>query len=62
LAKGELPAELRPALAAGSAAAFLSAFASLPFLPLLERRRALRALACYRIALGTTVMWLDRRN
>ena len=62
LAGGELPAELRPVLAAGSAAAFLSAFASLPVLPLLERRRALRLLACYRIALGTTVGWLDRRS
>jgi undecaprenyl-diphosphatase len=52
IAHGDLPPELRPAVAVGAAAALLSGFASLPLLPLLERRRALRALACYRIALG----------
>ena len=48
MAQGDLPRELRPALAAGAAAALLSALASLPLLPWLERRRVLRALACYR--------------
>lgn len=62
MAKGGLQPELRPALAAGSAGALLSSFASLPLVPLLERPRALRVLAGYRIALGMTVSWLDRRS
>ena len=62
MAQGDLPRELRPAVAAGAAAALLSAFASLPLLPRLERRRVLRALACYRIALGMTALWLGRRS
>lgn len=61
MAKGDLPSELRPALAAGSSAALLSAFAALPLLPALERRGVLRTIACYRIALGVAVLWLERR-
>lgn len=60
MAGGGLAPELRPALAAGSSAALLSAFASLPLLPLLERRGVLRALAGYRIALGASLMGLQR--
>ena len=56
VAKGDLSPELHPAVAVGAAAALLSAFASLPLLPLLERRGVLRVLACYRIALGLTVL------
>lgn len=61
MAKGELAGELRPTLGAGAAAALLSALASLPLLPLLERRGALRAIAGYRIALGVTALALERR-
>jgi undecaprenyl pyrophosphate phosphatase UppP len=61
-AQGDLPPELRPALAAGAATALLSAFASLPLLPQLERRSVLRALGCYRIALGMSALWLRRRS
>ena len=56
MAQGDLPAELRPALAAGAAAALLSSLAALPLVSLLERPVALRALACYRIALGVTAL------
>jgi undecaprenyl-diphosphatase len=62
MAKGGLPGELRPALAAGAAAALLSSFAALPLLSLLERRGALRAVAGYRIALGMTVLGLGGRS
>ena len=55
MAQGDLPAELRPALAAGAAAALLSSFASLPLVSLLETAQ-LRALACYRVALGITAL------
>jgi undecaprenyl-diphosphatase len=51
-AGGGLPEGLGRPAAAGAAAALLSGFASLPLLPLLERRGAVRALAAYRIALG----------
>lgn len=62
IARGDLPPELGPAIASGAAAALLSSFASLPLLPLLERRGALRALACYRIALGMSALLLDHRS
>jgi undecaprenyl-diphosphatase len=55
-ARGDVPAELRPALAAGALAALVSALASLRLLPLLERAGFVRALACYRIALGVAVL------
>jgi undecaprenyl-diphosphatase len=56
LVTGDLPSELHRPLAAASAAALLSALASLPLLGLLERRAPLRALALYRVALGLSVL------
>ena len=47
--------ELHAPLAVGCAAALISALASLPLLPLLERPAPLRALAAYRIVLGATL-------
>ena len=62
LARGDLAPESRPALAAGACAALLSAFASLPLLGTVERSGVLRTLAGYRIVLGVTVLWLERRG
>lgn len=64
LAKGSagVARPLRGPLAAGAGAALLSALASLPLLSLVERRGPLRALACYRMALGAIVLSLTRRN
>lgn len=62
IARGDLPAELRPALAAGAVAALLSSLAALPLVSLLDRRGVLRGLAVYRIALGVTVLSLERRR
>ena len=61
LARGDLAPESCPALAAGASAALLSAFASLPLLATVERSGVLRTLAGYRIVLGVTVLWLERR-
>ena len=61
MASTPLAPELRTPLAAGCASALVSALASLPLLAVLERRGALQALACYRIALGVTVLALNRR-
>jgi len=61
MARKPLAPELRAPLAMGWAAALISALASLPLLPLLERPAPLRALAGYRIVLGTTLApWRDR--
>lgn len=60
MAQGDLPAELRPALAAAAAAALLSSLAALPLVSLPERPVALRALACYRIALGVSALAHER--
>jgi undecaprenyl-diphosphatase len=60
MARTPLAPELRLPLVAGCAAALVSALASLPLLPLLERRAPVRTLACYRIALGVTVLALER--
>lgn len=56
MAQGDLAPELYRPLAAGSLAALASSLVSLPLLSALERRGVLRALACYRIALGVTVL------
>jgi undecaprenyl-diphosphatase len=59
-AHGGLPSGFAPAAGAGAAAALLSGLASLPLLPLLERRRFVRFLAGYRIALGGAALALER--
>jgi undecaprenyl-diphosphatase len=59
-ARSPLPPDLRAPLAAACTTAMLSALLALPLLPHLERRAALRSLACYRIAFGVTVLVLDR--
>lgn len=61
MAHGDLPAQLRPALAAGGVAALVSSLAALPLLSLLERPVAVRVLACYRIALGVAALAHERR-
>ena len=61
VARKPLAPELRAPLAVGWAAALISALASLPLLPLLERPAPLRALAGYRIVLGATLApWPNR--
>jgi undecaprenyl-diphosphatase len=55
------PSPLPEGLTAGAAAALVSSLAALPLLDLLWRRHALRALACYRIALGVGVLLHARR-
>lgn len=58
LARGSVPTELYPAMAAGAAGAFLSAAASLP---VARRAPPLRALGVYRIALGA-LCWRKART
>ena len=54
-------ASLAP-LATGAGAALVSSLASLPLLRLPERRGALAALGCYRIALGVAVLLREHRR
>lgn len=55
MARKPLAPELHAPLAVGCAAALISALASLPLLPLLERPALLRVLAGYRIVLGAAL-------
>jgi undecaprenyl-diphosphatase len=59
--RGDLPADLRRPLSVGASAACLSAFASLALVPLAARRRFLRPLAAYRMALGAAVLVREAR-
>jgi undecaprenyl-diphosphatase len=59
--RGDLPADLRRPLAVGASAACLSAFGSLALVPLAARRRSLRLLAAYRVALGAVVLTREAR-
>jgi undecaprenyl-diphosphatase len=58
IARGDLPPDLRGPLAAGMAAAFVSALAALP----LARRAPVGALAAYRIALGAGALLIGTRE